>query len=380
MRVIRFSHSDTKRDRSRGERHTTRRRLGQSLVEFALVLPVLLFMVVIAIDFGRLFFSFVQIHNAAREAANYAASAPTDTAGITDRATAEHNVQGQRGEGSLTVATTCRNSAGTTIACSDASAGAGPGNTVTVSVDEPFTFLTLKIAAFFNNNLHVTASATAAVLGYVPGVNASQPPACTGPTAAFNVIITAGLTIFADPTGSSPNSGVCNISGYNWDWGDTTTTVGTATGDAHTYTAPGTYQITLQVTNQGGTSSVIHPVTVPLATPSPTPTPTPTPTPGPTATPTPTPTASPTPTPNCTRPTANFSWTKSGKTYTYTDLSTVTNPVSCPITDWLWTFTDVGTSSNAQNPNPITYGNNSSHPVTLRVTNFAGSTTITKSG
>jgi Flp pilus assembly protein TadG len=375
MRLIRFSHSDTKRDRSRGRRQTPRRRLGQSLVEFALVLPVLLFLVVIAIDFGRLFFSFVQIHNAAREAANYAASSPTDTAGITDRATAEHNVQGQRGEGSLTVTTTCANALGTTIACADASAGAGPGNTVTVNVDEPFTFLTLKIAAFFNNNLHVTASATAAVLGYVPGVNASQPPACTAPAAVFNVINTGGLSIFADPTGSTPNSGVCNISGYNWDWGDTTQTVGTATGDAHTYTAPGTYQITLQVTNQGGTNSVIHPATVPVApTPTPSPTPSATPTPGPTATPT------PTPTPNCTRPTANFTWTASGKTYTYTDISTVTNPVSCPITDWLWTFTDAGTSSNAQNPNPITYGNSSSHPVTLRVTNFAGSTTITLSG
>ena len=60
------------------------------------------------------------------------------------------------------------------------------------------------IAAFFSNNLHVTASATAAVLGYVPGVNASQPPACTGPTAVFTVINTGGLTIFANPTGSSP--------------------------------------------------------------------------------------------------------------------------------------------------------------------------------
>jgi Flp pilus assembly protein TadG len=375
MRLSRFPHSGTKRNPMRGRGQTPHRRLGQSLVEFALVLPVLLFLVVIAIDFGRLFFSSVQIHNAAREAANYAASAPTDTAGISGRATAEANVQSQQGEGSLTITTTCADSLGTTIACNAASAGAGPGNTVTVNVDEPFTFLTLRIAAFFNNNLHITASATATVLGYVPGVNASQPPACTGPTAVFNVINTGGLTIFADPTGSSPNSGVCNISGYNWDWGDTTTTVGTATGDGHTYAAAGTYQITLQVTNQGGTNSVIHPATVPVApTPTPSPTPTATPTPGPTATPT------PTPTPNCTRPTANFTWTKSGKTYTYTDTSTVTNPVGCPLTDWLWTFTDAGSSSNAQNPNPITYGNNSSHSVTLRVTNFAGSSTITISG
>jgi PKD repeat protein len=56
----------------------------------------------------------------------------------------------------------------------------------------------------------------------------------------------------------------------------------------------------------------------------------------------------------------------------------VADPVNCPITDWLWTFTSDGTQSNAQNPAPFKYGNNSSHPVTLRVTNAAGSATITK--
>lgn len=373
MRLIRLPGSRLDHHRTRGRKQAPRRRLGQSLVEFALVLPVLLFLVVIAIDFGRLFFTYVAIHSAAREAANYAASSPTDTAGIRGRATDEANVQAQRGEGSLTVTTTCKDPLGASIACINATGGAGAGNTVTVQVDEPFTFLTLQVGSVFSNNLHLTSSATAVVLGYVPGVNASQPPACSGPTAVFNVINTGGLTVFGDPTGSTPNSGVCNISGYNWDWGDTNTEVGTATGTSHTYAAPGTYQITLQVTNQGGANSVIHSATVPLATPSPTPTttPTPTPTPGPTATPT------PTPTPNCTRPTANFTSSHSGKTYTYVDASTVTNAVSCPITDWLWTFTDAGTSSNAQNPAPITYGNNSTHPVTLRVTNFAGSTTIT---
>ena len=61
------------------------------------------------------------------------------------------------------------------------------------------------------------------------------------------------------------------------------------------------------------------------------------------------------------------------------DLSTVADPVHCPITDWEWTFTDAsGLKSNAQNPAPVTYGNNSSHPVTLKVTNAGGSTTITK--
>ena len=50
-----------------------KRSRGQSLVEFALVLPVLLLMVLTALDFGRLFPGWVVINNAARVGANYAA-------------------------------------------------------------------------------------------------------------------------------------------------------------------------------------------------------------------------------------------------------------------------------------------------------------------
>ena len=43
------------------------------------------------------------------------------------------------------------------------------------------------------------------------------------------------------------------------------------------------------------------------------------------------------------------------KVYTYLDASTVADPVNCPITDWLWTFTDKRQpQSNAQNPAPVT--------------------------
>ncbi|TAK00726.1 MAG: hypothetical protein EPO36_07605 [Chloroflexota bacterium] len=54
-----------------------RGRRGQSLAEFALVLPVLLLTVLFAIDAGRLFLGWVEINNAARIAANYASLHPT---------------------------------------------------------------------------------------------------------------------------------------------------------------------------------------------------------------------------------------------------------------------------------------------------------------
>lgn len=47
------------------------------MTEFALVLPVFLLIVVVAIDFGRAFFGYITLTNATRIGANYAASHPT---------------------------------------------------------------------------------------------------------------------------------------------------------------------------------------------------------------------------------------------------------------------------------------------------------------
>lgn len=62
---------------------------GQSLVELAFVLPLLAIILLGAIDFGRVFYSFITITNASREGARYGASAPTDTTGIKNRVIAE---------------------------------------------------------------------------------------------------------------------------------------------------------------------------------------------------------------------------------------------------------------------------------------------------
>jgi PKD repeat protein len=345
----------TGRSRTRAGPLTLRRSRGQALVEFALILPVFLLLLVIAVDFGRLFFSYIQIHNAAREAAAFGARQPTNTVEMADAAVRETSSQAQRGENAVTLTTACANQVGTSIACSSATGGAGAGNTITVRVNEPFTFLTPLISGFFGGNLQLNASATATITDYAPSTGGTPPGPCAAPIADFVVSVTSGRMVFADPSASRPNSGVCNISGYNWDWGDGNTDVGTATGDSHTYASDGTYTIVLDVTNQGGTGTKSASITVPAGPPPPT----------------------------CVRPSANFTWTTTGNgkntVYTYVDASTVADPVNCPITDWLWTFTDAGLQSNARNPTPFSYGNSSSHPVTLTVTNAGGSTTITKS-
>ena len=210
------------------------------MVEFALVIPLFMLLLLLAVDFGRLFFSYVQINNAAREAAAYAATAPTDNTAILAKARLETNSQAQRGEGTVTTATSCVDAAGTTIACSASSAGAGAGSQIKVVASENFTFLTPFIGGFFGNPFTISASASSTVLAYAASTSATPPPGtCAAPVPSFTVTKT-GLSVFVDPSASTPNSGICNISGYNWDWGDGTDgDVGDASGFNYTFPRPG---------------------------------------------------------------------------------------------------------------------------------------------
>ena len=58
---------------------------GQSFVEFALVAPVLLLLLLITLDFGRMFMSYVTLNNAARVAANFGAVEPVQLHGNAER-------------------------------------------------------------------------------------------------------------------------------------------------------------------------------------------------------------------------------------------------------------------------------------------------------
>lgn len=49
---------------------------GQGLVEFAISFPVVMFMILFGVDFGRVFLGWVTLTNAVREAANFAAMQP----------------------------------------------------------------------------------------------------------------------------------------------------------------------------------------------------------------------------------------------------------------------------------------------------------------
>lgn len=59
---------------------------GQSLVELALAMPVLLLILFGTVDMGRMFFDYIEMRNAAREAAGHLARKPYEPAVARDRA------------------------------------------------------------------------------------------------------------------------------------------------------------------------------------------------------------------------------------------------------------------------------------------------------
>jgi Flp pilus assembly protein TadG len=104
-----------------------RRERGQSLVEFALVLPILMALLLLTIDVGRLFYAYVGVTNASREGAAYAV-ANVAAQGVFDPTIATRAQQ----EGATTYTVTS--------ACTPSCVANGT-NTVQVSVSTTFNFL-----------------------------------------------------------------------------------------------------------------------------------------------------------------------------------------------------------------------------------------------
>ncbi|HET8631398.1 MAG TPA: TadE/TadG family type IV pilus assembly protein [Thermomicrobiales bacterium] len=78
------------RQQQAGPRVGARRRYsGQSLVELALLLPLITLILVGAVDLGRVFFYYARLTNAVKEGALYGTYYPTDSANIVNSAYTE---------------------------------------------------------------------------------------------------------------------------------------------------------------------------------------------------------------------------------------------------------------------------------------------------
>lgn len=117
-------------------REGRRRTRGQSLVEFALILPVFLLIAFAIVDFGLAFDASIGISNAAREGARSGTTKPT-AAAITARVQA---VAGRLNNTRLTVTITCKTATG--AACPGGLPGATSGSSVVVRVGYGYPMLT----------------------------------------------------------------------------------------------------------------------------------------------------------------------------------------------------------------------------------------------
>ena len=225
-----------------------------------------------AIDFGRLFFSYIQVTNAAREAAAFAAVDPTvSQASIASRAGQEANTQSQRGEGTLNVdPPVCETVAvpPVTVSCATAVANhSGTGNQVVINVSRPFTFFTPIIGGMFGT-LTLSASAASPVSNPPAATPAPTPPPDPCALVADFTFDQSGKNspVTFDATNSTPQSGSCAITKYSWNFDDTTPPDGTY--DKTDLTVPTTsndygngpsnwgkqHTVTLKVTNSSGSA------------------------------------------------------------------------------------------------------------------------------
>ena len=175
---------------------------GQSIVELALILPVLMLLVASTLDLGRMFYSQVTITNAAREGAYEAAYNPSSFISDAPCHTTQNRVMCRvlsEAKGSFVQVA----KADVALACNP-SCSTGIGNTVKVTVVGHFALLTPILAPFLGgSDVTLSSSATAQIITEPPmaaAVPTATPTPTPSPTPSPTPAPTAGPT--STPTAS----------------------------------------------------------------------------------------------------------------------------------------------------------------------------------
>ena len=136
-----------------------RGRQGQSLAEFALVLPVLLLIVLLGLDLGRAFFSWVTLNNAARVGANYAGLNPD--ASFAAASKYDSLVRGDGANAACVIAAGAPPQPVFADSALDSNATTKDlGDDVTLTISCPFRVITPLVSAIIGNPLTISASST----------------------------------------------------------------------------------------------------------------------------------------------------------------------------------------------------------------------------
>ena len=251
-------------------RHHATRSRGQSLVEFALVLPLILLLTMVTLDFGRVYLGWVNLQNMARIAANVAANNPEAWTG-TGNAAVKTKYQNQiLADASATNCTLPMTSGVQTAPAPTFTDVDGDGkatrlgDTAKVEISCTFGVITPFISNIVGTTVQVSASSVfpvktgmTAVAGAGGGGGSAPNAAFTGDTtiAPSSLAGIAPYTVsFRDTSGGSPTA-------WSWDFADGATS---SARDplGHTFTSAGTYVVRLTASNLYGSSSQTMGVTV----------------------------------------------------------------------------------------------------------------------
>jgi hypothetical protein len=265
------------------------------MVEFAIILPLLALLMVLSLDFGRVFFGWVGLQNVARVSANYAAAAPRAFNPLTP-ATERQTLM------TLYANEVAREAAG--LNCSplpqaspatylpvpsfdDANANGvyDLNEQVSVTIWCSFALLTPLAEGALGGPVDVVADAVfpirggtiagVPVTGTIPSPSASAPPsssasasgsssedpsasACPLPIANFVASPTKGKSPLTVTFNDTSQTFGCAVSGWFWDFGDGSTS--TLQNPTHTYHGNNKlFEVRLTVTAPGGVDSHFEP-------------------------------------------------------------------------------------------------------------------------
>jgi PKD repeat protein len=306
-----------------------RSRRGQSLVEFALVLPVFLLILMGGIDFGRVFLGWINLNNTARIAANFAASNAVFLSAGDPSTVATYNQL----VANDAAATNC--TPPNPVPPPTYSPDTNLGSSATVHLSCSFHIITPIISSFLGNAVTVSSTSTFPIRsGIVAGVPGGGPSPVH---AAFNISPVGGVApqsiTFSDASTGNPVS-------YAWDFnGDSVIDSNQQSPGSFNFTVPGTYRASLTVSN--GVTSDTATRTIAITAPA--------------------------------GPVADFTYSLSSPTAPST--VTFTNTSTGSPTTYSWAFGD-GTTSTVANPPPKTYAAGA-WTVTLTVNNAIGPASTT---
>ena len=313
-------------------------RRGQSLVELAVVLPILLVLLGGAVDLGRVFFTRVAVENAAKEGVLFGARSPgcdVDQAGCADPGNVEWHIRNETPGIDLTWDAEClRGGAPISLASCESN------DTYRVTIEYTFNLITPILSGIFGSGIDIGTEANALVFSDALSFGAPLPEVSTvpGPTEGppGECLVPNLIALKANNT-DSPWVGRGFTGPITEDGSGNFTVVGQSLQSGTWW--PCTSGITIS-------SDPITPSPAPTVVP--TPSPTPTPEPGvPTPTPAPTPVPTPAATPDCrlvptlegfTVGAARQKWTAAGFTGAFspngqnskTVITQTTNPPSIP--------------------------------------------------